>query len=62
MISITGYEANGWQMTPGNLQTFAMIFILFVICLNIFTKGTSYQSVSPLYKNPITTPLVNPDI
>ena len=56
MISITGYEANGWQMTPGNLQTFAMIFILFVICLNIFTKGTSYQSVSPLYKNPITTP------
>ena len=50
MLHITGQDANGMLVTPGTVQTGGFMFILIVVCLHIFTKGTPYQSIDPLIK------------
>ena len=39
MLSITGREANGYQITPGNLTTFAFFILFGVAMLHMFAQG-----------------------
>ena len=39
MLSITGEEAGGLQVSPSALTTFFLMFILAVVIAHIFTKG-----------------------
>ena len=39
MLSITGEECNGLQVSPSFITTFFLMFILAVVIAHIFTKG-----------------------
>ena len=51
MLRFTGEEANGWQVAPGVVQTAAFVFMLLIVLMHVFTKGTPYRSVNPLIKD-----------
>ena len=48
MLHITGEDANGWQVSPGTAQNTMFAFMLIIILIHVFTKGTIYKSVNPL--------------
>ena len=60
MLSITGQEANGWQISPGTLQTACFVFFLIIMMAHVFTKGTIYRSVNPLVSEYYQPPIVPP--
>ena len=51
MISVTGYEHDGIQVSASSVQTYAFFFFIFVMCLHVFTRNTPYRSKNPLRNN-----------
>ena len=47
MISFTGYEAGGSEMSPSSVTSGFMFFFLAMICVHLFTKNTPYRSANP---------------
>ena len=57
MISVTGYEHDGLQVSASSVHTYAFFFFIAICCCHVFTRNTPYRSANP-FKKPGPPPTI----